>query len=184
MELARAGFDRIPQNESQARPLTKLLPPDWDKDTVFGVEPDYSELIIKWQEVLDTCPGPLTAQAVSAVVEPDKAEGKKRIGIAADTYQKLLERANEAGYTKLEDYLDAIANGDFLDTSDTESLEPDAAELPPAPAEIEIRWLEAMRDKFLKAIGKPKGVKDILNEFLHCLWIERQCDPGGLLPQT
>jgi hypothetical protein len=83
LELARAGFAYLPQNEAQARPLTKL----WG-----------DELIAKWQEVLDTAPKHrITANHVAQIVDPDYVPASQAIRVDSKFYKELEEKARESG---------------------------------------------------------------------------------------
>ena len=87
LELVRAGFKKLPANEAQARPLTKI-----EKEAV----PD------KWQEVLDVTEtdygGVLTASAVNKIVSGEEP-ATKNVKISKATYDKLKELSRETGKT-------------------------------------------------------------------------------------
>lgn len=165
LELIRAGFDRLPLCESQCRPLTKL----------FLEGGDNCELVEKWQQILDSCPGPITADAVTAVMGES---GKlKRIKVKQATFDKLLEVANSRGFVTVDELLEAIAERRELpEEPEPELTARSQEELPPPPEELQISWMEKLRDRFLLCIppNQIKQAKTILNEYINSAWFEKQ----------
>lgn len=173
IELIRAGFDRLPLCESQCRPLTKL----------YLEGGDNCELVEKWQEILDNCPGPITAEAVAAVL--GESEKPKQIKVEKTTFDKLLERANSRGFTTVTQFLEAIAEGRELpEEPEPEETPTPPEEIPAPPEELKITWLEKQRDRFLSnfhASSQIKQAKAILNEYIYSLWLELLNSSGGSL---
>ncbi|MCT7952750.1 ribbon-helix-helix protein, CopG family [Ancylothrix sp. C2] len=107
LELIIAGFDRLPTNEAQCRPLTNLTG---------------DELTTKWQEVLDRADksnnrnskGVITATMINEVVngEPEPVD-KKSVKISARSVERLEQLAKKLGKPVSELIEEAIRNLEF-----------------------------------------------------------------------
>lgn len=86
LQLVRAGFKKLPANEAQARPLTKI---------------EGESVCDKWQEVLDVTTtdynGVLTASTVNKIVSGQDEPETKNVKISKATYHKLKELSRETG---------------------------------------------------------------------------------------
>jgi hypothetical protein len=86
LQLVRAGFKKLPANEAQARPLTKI---------------EGESVCDKWQEVLDVTTtdynGVLTASTVNKIVSGQDEPQTKNVKISKATYDKLKELSRENG---------------------------------------------------------------------------------------
>ena len=173
--VIRAGFERLPLCESQCRPLTKL----------YLEGGDNCELVEKWQQILDACSGPITAEAVAvAMGESDKP---KRIRVKRTTYDKLLEVANSRGFSTIDEFLEAIGDRRELpeEPEPPEPLPTVKPELPPPPEELQVSWLEKLRDRFTAIEGfltpnEIEQAKTIINKYINFAWLELQVfKPSG-----
>jgi hypothetical protein len=87
LRLINLGFTRLPQNESQCRPLVKIA--------------DDCDLEEKWQLILDTSDTPshkgiVTAQLVADVMGVD-THVKKSVRLSNGTYEKLKRLSAKSG---------------------------------------------------------------------------------------
>jgi macrodomain Ter protein organizer (MatP/YcbG family) len=118
LRLAKAGFKQLPQNEAQARPLTKF-----DEETV----------IQKWQEVLNSAPvHRITATHIENVVDGEKDNPKTRLTLNKSVYQKLKRKAKKFGKT-IDELLDELLGDDFEDEPQPDELQSDE----PQPDELQ-----------------------------------------------
>ncbi len=103
IKLIKADFDIIPQNETQARILTKL---------------NEVELISKWQEVLDTYePHDITAKRIKKVVFGEKQITKGTIKLPINLITKIENKSWEIGISSA-DLISKIIEGELLINSD------------------------------------------------------------------
>ncbi len=110
LRLAKAGFKQLPQNESQARPLTKF-----DEETA----------IQKWQEVLKSAPPHrITANHVEKIIDGEKENSKTRVTIDKNVYQKLKRKAKKLGKT-VDELLDELLGDDFEDERQSDERQSD-----------------------------------------------------------
>jgi hypothetical protein len=134
LELAREGFELLPQNEAQARPLVK-----------FSGE----ELIAKWQEVIDSCPPHrITANHIAEIVAPGASPQQRAIKVDADVYSQLQEKAAQSGMTTQQLLKKLI--GDFNPESEVMEVEPpveepESEEIQPVTAKAIALWIEDMK---------------------------------------
>lgn len=122
INLARAGFTFLPQNEAQARHLVKLSP---------------DEQVEKWDEILRSFPHHrITASAIAEIVTGQTAK-PYRIEIDSDTYETLARKATEAGLTPKELLKKLIEGSDLEPETNPEDL-PEPAESEPADQAVVI----------------------------------------------
>ena len=169
VELARAGFSQLPLCEAQARPLTKLEM--WPN----ALNPGDSPLAQKWTEILSTSREPITAEMVVSAVDGDRPQKKQTIKTNSQTWEKLERMRLERGFSDMDSMLEAFVNGELEPPAkEPEPTEPEAEELPPAPAEIQVSWMEKTRDRFLSAYPHLMEAKAIINEYLNFVWLQLQ----------
>lgn len=108
LDLARAGFERLPTCEAQARPLGKF----------FG-----QELADKWQEVIEAMPPDRqSAIAIEAIVNPETNKPHESIKLKKETAQRLRERALERGLS-IDELLDELLeDGNITEEVEKEKL--------------------------------------------------------------
>lgn len=119
LKLINLGFHRLPQNESQCRPLTKIE--------------DFHELREKWQLILDISDSPshkgiITAQLVADVME--SSTGKKSVRLSPGTYEKL-QRLSAGTGKSIEELIDEAI--DSFSPDENEAPEGEVAD-PQVPA--------------------------------------------------
>jgi len=142
MELARNGFELLPQNEAQARPLVK-----------FSGE----ELIAKWQEVIDSCPAHrITAIHIAEIVTPGASPQQRAIKVDAEVYSQLQEKAAQAGMTTQQLLKKLI--GDYNPESEVMEVEqpveePESEEIQPVTAKAIALWVEDMKQLIFGKYG-------------------------------
>lgn len=95
IDLARMGFDTLPQNYSQALCLSKY----YDQ-----------ELASKWDEILKQIPPHRITAIVIDRIANGKEPNKQNVRLKKGTYRKLIEQASVAGLS-VDEYLDSLING-------------------------------------------------------------------------
>lgn len=128
IKLIKAGFNIIPQNETQARLLIRL------KD---------EELITKWQEVLDTYPPyKITANRIKAIVFGTEKRKKGTLRLPLKIIQEIENKALENGMTTGE-LITKMMQGELIIDSDgrIEKINQEKEEIVENPSpEIIKRW--------------------------------------------
>ena len=128
IKLIKAGFNVIPQNETQARLLIKL------KD---------EELITKWQEVLDTyAPHKITANRIEAIVFGTEKRKKGTLRLPVKVIQEIENKALENGMSTGE-LITKMMQGELIIDSDgrMEKITQEKEEIIENPSpEIIKRW--------------------------------------------
>ncbi|AFZ52920.1 hypothetical protein CSQ80_06480 [Cyanobacterium aponinum IPPAS B-1201] len=103
IKLIKAGFNIIPQNETQARLLIKLKE---------------EELLAKWQEVLDTyAPHKITANRIEAIVFGINKRTKGTLRLPVKVIQEIENKALESGMSTGE-LITKIIQGELTINSD------------------------------------------------------------------
>jgi hypothetical protein len=172
LNLVRAGFAQLPLCEAQARPLTKLEA--WPN----ALNSEESPLCQKWEEIIEAANNqPITAEFIRGIVGGDSGEKKKPIRVKRATFDKLLELANSRGFATVDELLEALAEGRELpEEPEVEYPARSQEELPPPPEELQVSWMEKLRDRFLSYIppNQIRQAKEILNEYIYSAWLEKQ----------
>lgn len=103
IKLIKKGFDIIPQNEAQARLLTKL---------------NDEELMLKWQEVLDTyLPHKITANRIEKIVFGEKNIKKGTLRLPIKVIREIESKALENGLSA-GDLITKVINGELIINQD------------------------------------------------------------------
>jgi len=142
LELAREGFELLPQNEAQARPLVKF---------------SGDELIAKWQEVIDSCPPHrITANHVAEIVTPGAAPKQQAIKVDAEDYSQLREKAAQMGITP-QQLMKKLINDCHPESEVMEVAEPEpeleAEVIQPVTAKAIALWVEDMKQLIFGCYG-------------------------------
>jgi len=128
IKLIKAGFNIIPQNETQARLLIKL---------------NEEELITKWQEVLDTYPPyKITANRIEAIVFGIDKRKKGTLRLPVKIIQEIENKALENGMSTGE-LITKMMQGELIIDSDgrMEKINREKEEIIENPSpEIIKRW--------------------------------------------
>ncbi len=103
IKLIKAGFNIVPQNEAQARILTKLN--DW-------------ELIDKWQEVLDSYPAhKITTSRIEKIIYGELKIKKGNLKLPIKLLREIENKALENGLS-VSDLITKVFQGDILINAD------------------------------------------------------------------
>lgn len=142
IELIHAGFNVIPSNEAQARPLAKY---------------SGEALIQKWQEVLDTAPPQrITAELVQRIVEGEPEKPSRRIKIDSDDWEVLRERAQEEGISP-QKLLKRLIRGESCEPAEQELMTIHPSQDKPKPDPVTRnqmqRWVEDVQQLIIEKFG-------------------------------
>ena len=142
IELIHAGFNVIPTNEAQARPLTKYC----------------GEALIEfWEQVLNSAPPKrITAELVNRIVEGEPEKPSRRIKIDSDDWEVLRERAQEEGLTPQE-LLKRLIRGESCEPAEEESITIHPSQDKPKPDPVTRnqmqRWVEDVQQLLIEKVG-------------------------------
>jgi len=130
VELTNAGFEQLPQNEAQCRPLTKFKG---------------DQLIEKWQEVVNAMPPERqTHQAIAAIVSeiPDEKR-KASVKVSPQVADEIRQRAAESGLS-VDQFLRSLL--ELEQESENQAVSSESKTRP--DEESDAPWLEDLDELF------------------------------------
>ena len=162
--LAQAGYEHLPQNEYQARPLVQFAKVNSTPDGYYSCE-DNDLLREKWGEVLEKYqPHELSAAKIAEVVDPEFVPLKKPgVRIGSNLQERLIRESSSEGLTphqlieQLLDKRDAEkeqAESSKTDADENDYIYPDdleASPIEPSEREAEEEKVEPIAPEKLDA---------------------------------